>query len=156
MRGSMRPALIGRTLIAATLAMSAAGLVACGESSQEKAKAEVCAARKSISEQVTKLQGLTISTNTLTEAKTGFETIGKELTKIKNAQPNLDPARKEQVEAATKTFQTQISSLAAGIATSLGSGSLSSALTNAEPQLKAALTQLGTDYKSALEPINCS
>jgi hypothetical protein len=152
----MRSALIGRTLVAATLAMSAAGLVACGESSQEKAKAEVCSARKSISEQVTKLQGLTISTNTLTEAKAGFETIGKELTKIKNAQPNLEPARKEQVEAATKTFQAQISSLAAGIASSLGSGSLSSALTNAEPQLKAALTQLGTDYKSALEPINCS
>ena len=152
----MRAALIGRTLIAATLAMSAAGLVACGESSQEKAKAEVCSARRSISEQVTKLQGLTISTSTLTEAKAGFEAIGKELTKIKNAQPNLEPARKEQVEAATKTFQTQISSLAAGIASSLGSGSLSSALTNAEPQLKAALTQLGTDYKSALEPINCS
>ena len=152
----MRSALIGRGLVAATLAMSAAGLVACGESSQEKAKAEVCSARKSISEQVTKLQGLTISTNTLTEAKAGFETIGKELTKIKNAQPNLEPARKEQVEAATKTFQAQISSLAAGIASSLGSGSLSSALTNAEPQLKAALTQLGTDYKSALEPINCS
>ena len=152
----MRLALIGRSLVAATLALSAAGLVACGESAQEKAKAEVCAARKSISEQVTKLQGLTISTNTLTEAKTGFETIGKELTKIKNAQPNLDPARKEQVEAATKTFQTQISSLAAGIATSLGSESLSSALTNAEPRLKAALTQLGADYRSALEPISCS
>jgi len=152
----MRSAFFGRALVAATLAMSAAGLVACGESAQEKAKAEVCAARKSISEQVTKLEGLTISTNTLTEAKTGFETIGKELTKIKNAQPNLEPARREQVEAATKTFQAQLSSLVSGIASSLGSGSLSSALTNAEPKLKAALTQLGNDYKSALEPISCS
>jgi hypothetical protein len=152
----MRSALLGRTVAAATLAFSAAGLLACGESAQDKAQAEVCSARKIISEQVTKLQGLTISTNTLTEAKAGFETIGKELTKIKNAQPNLEPARKEQVQAATKTFETQIGSLAAGVASSLGSGSLSSALTNAEPQLKAAVTQLANDYKSALEPISCS
>ena len=152
----MTSAFVARTLAAATLALSGVGLVACGESAQEKASAEVCSARKNINEEITKLQGLTISTNTLNEAKAGFEAIGKDLTKIKDAQPNLEPARKEHVEAATKTFQAQLSSLAAGIASSLGSGSLSSALTNAEPQLKAAVTQLANDYKSALEPISCS
>ena len=41
----------------------------------------------------------------LTEAKTSIEAIGKSVTKIKEAEPNLEPAVKEQVEAGTKSFQ---------------------------------------------------
>jgi len=151
----MRSRLLSRTFAVAALGLSVTGLTACGESAEEKASKQVCSARNNISEEITKLQGLTISTNTLNEAKAGFETISNDLKKIKEAQPNLAPARKEQIETATKTFQSQLSTMAAGLASSLGSGSLSSALANAEPQLKAALTQLATDYKQALAPISC-
>ena len=148
--------LLSRSLVTVSVAVAALALAGCGESSEEKANKQVCSARSNISEQITKLQALTISTNTLTEAKDGFEAITKDLTKIKEAQPDLSPARKEQISSATQTFEAQLGSLAGGLATSLTSGNLTSALANAEPKLKAALTQLASDYKQALAPISCS
>src|SRR5262245_66129916 len=91
------------------LAMVLAGtlaLAACGESKQEKAIAQVCSARGEIKKQITKLEGLTISSNTVNEAKPSFEAIGTQLTKIRDAQPDLEPKRKEQIEPATKTFSS--------------------------------------------------
>ena len=85
----------------------------------------------------------------LSEAKSAVEAIGEDLKKIKDAQPNLAPARKEQVEKATETFQKQLSSTVTALSSGLS-------LSNAESQVKAALTQLGNSYKQTLAPINCS
>jgi hypothetical protein len=68
--------------VAAALLLGALALAACGESAQDKAHAQVCDARKAISEQVTKLQGLTLSSSTVDEAKSGLESIGTELKKM--------------------------------------------------------------------------
>ena len=129
---------------------------ACGESAEEKAKAEVCGARNEISKQATKLEGLTLSASSVTEAKTGFEAIGKELTKIKNAQSKLSPERKQQVQSATESFSKELSTLASSLASSLGSGNLEAELKNAGPQVKSALTRLAASYEQALAPISCS
>jgi hypothetical protein len=131
------------------LLLSALVLAGCGESSQEKAKAQVCEARTDISKQVKTLSGLTISTNVLTEAKTGLEAISSDLTKIKDAQPNLEPARKAQIEAATQTFGTQVTSIVTGLVSN-------PSLSNAEKQLKSSLTQFANSFEQALAPINCS
>ena len=138
------------------LLLSVTLIAACGQSAEEKAKAEVCSARTEISNQISKLQGLTLSSNTVNEAKASFEVIGKQLTKIKDAQPNLSPARKEQVQAATNAFESQLTAIASGVASSLPAGGLESALKGAEPKIKSALSALAADYKSALAPINCS
>jgi hypothetical protein len=129
--------------------MSAIAFEACGESAEEKAKAQVCDARSDISKQIATLTTLPISTSALTEAKTGVEAIGKDLKKIKDAQPDLAPGRKEQVEKATETFQKQLDSTLSGITSGLS-------LANAESQLKTAVTQLGNSYKQTLAPISCS
>ena len=146
----------GRTAAVAALLLSVVALAACGESAQDKAKAQVCAARADINTQITKLENLQISTNLLNEGKAGFEAINADLKKIKAAQPNLEPARKEQVEAATKTFETQLSTITAGVAAKLTSGNPLSAISSAGPEIKSAVTQLATDYKQALAPISCS
>jgi Tfp pilus assembly protein PilP len=138
------------------LALSVLVLTACGESKEEKAKAQVCNARKAISEEVTKLQGLTISSTTIEEAKKGVESIGDQLGKIKEAQPNLEPKRKEEVEAASKRFGEQLKGIATGVVSTIAAGGASeAALKAAEPKLKVALETLGQDYASALAPINC-
>jgi hypothetical protein len=124
-------------------------LASCGESSQEKAKAQVCAARSDISKEVKKLSELTLSTSILTEAKSGVEAIGKDLTTIKNAQPDLEPARKEQVQAATRTFESQINSILSELVSK-------PSLSKLETQLKSSLTQLASSYEKALAPLNCS
>ena len=140
---------LGRT--SALLALLLAGLVlaGCGESSEEKAKAQVCSAKSDISKQVTMLGELTLSTSILTQAKDGLEAIGSDLTKIKDAQPNLEPARKQQIEAATRTFESQVTSIITGLVSN-------PSLSNAEKQLKASLTQYAKSFEKVLQPINCS
>jgi outer membrane murein-binding lipoprotein Lpp len=124
-------------------------LAGCGESSEEKAKAQVCTAKSDISKQVKTLSELTISTNLLTQAKDGLEAIASDLTTIKDAQPNLAPARKEQISSATHTFEAQVSSIITGLVSN-------PSLSNAEKQLKASLTQYAKSFERALAPINCS
>lgn len=124
-------------------------LASCGESSQEKAKAQVCQARSAISKEVRKLSELTLSTSILTEAKNGVEAIGKDLTTIKNAQPDLEPARQEQVKAATQTFESQINSILSELVSK-------PSLSKLETQLKSSLTQLASSYEKALAPLDCS
>jgi Tfp pilus assembly protein PilP len=136
--------------------ISVCALAACGESAQDKAKADVCAARTEISKQITKLQGLTLSSSAVNEAKSSVELIGKELKKMKDAQPNLDSARKQQVGAATKTFEDEFKKIASEVTSTVSSGSLSSSLAAAGPKLKSAVTALASSYRQALAPINCS
>jgi Tfp pilus assembly protein PilP len=133
----------------AALLLSVFVLAACGESAQEKAKSQVCSARTEISKEITAITELKVSTNVVSEAKTHLEAITKDLSKIKSAQSNLAPARKEQVEAATHTFTTEFSSIVTGLSSNLS-------LTNAEAHLKTAVAQLAATYKKALAPISCS
>lgn len=109
----------------------------------------MCEARSDISKQVKALSELTLSLNVLSEAKIGVEAIGKDLTKIKDAQPSLEPARKEQVQAATRTFEAQINSILSELTSK-------PSLSKLETQLKSSLTQLASGYEKAIAPLNCS
>jgi hypothetical protein len=140
---------VRKTLVIVVLLLGALVLAGCGESAQEKATAQVCQARSDISEQVKMLSELTISTSVLSQGKAGLDAIGKDLTKIKEAQPNLEPARKEQIQAATSTFQTQVTSILTGLVSN-------PSLSNAEKQLKSSLTQFAASFAQALAPVNCS
>ena len=148
---------VARLVAGIAVIVAAVGLVACGESAQEKATAQVCKARNDISTQIKKLEGLTLSTSVVTEAKTSVEAIHGDLNKIKDAQPDLAAPRKEQVEAATDKFTQTLTSLASNVGKlALSSGGSGAALSSAETGLKSALSQLGSSYKEALAPISCS
>ena len=138
----------GKTTLLVGLLVGALTLASCGESSEEKAKAQVCQARSDISKQVKKLSELTLSVNAPGEAKTGLEAIAKDLTTIKDAQPSLEPARREQVEAATQAFETQINSILSELTSK-------PSLSKLETQLKSSLSQLVASYEKALAPLNC-
>lgn len=138
-----------QSLVAIASLLSVFVLASCGESSQEKATAEVCKARADISTQVTKLSELTLSPSVVTEAKSGVEAIGKDLTTIKNAQPDLEPARRQQVEAATRTFESQVDALLSEVTSK-------PSLSKLETQLKSSLKQLAGGYEKALAPLDCS
>jgi hypothetical protein len=137
--------------VTAVVALLLAGLVlaGCGESSQEKAKAQVCSSRSDIQKQVKTLSELTLSTSVLSQAKEGLDAIGSDLTKIKEAQPNLEPARKQQIETATRAFESQVSSIITGFVSN-------PSLSNVEKQLKSSLTQYAKSFEKVLAPINCS
>jgi hypothetical protein len=145
---------LGRSAGIAALSVIALSLVACGESSQEKAAKQVCSATSEITKQVQKLETLPISSSFLTEVKAGGEAIGKSLKEIKDAAPNLETARKEEFESATRSFQIELASLLATTISSSSSGE--AALKSAEPKIKASLNTLATDYKKAFEALKCS
>ena len=136
------------TLALIVVSCGAFALSACGESKEDKAKKQVCGARSDISKQIDSLKTLTISTSTPDDVKSALNTIKGDLSKIKDAQPDLAPDRKEQVQTATKTFESQLQQIVPSTVNGLS-------VTNAKTQIQSAVTSLEAAYKQALEPINC-
>jgi Tfp pilus assembly protein PilP len=149
----MKPSLSSLALLkptaAVALTLSVLVLGACGESSEEKAKAQVCDARADISKQVDTLTSLTITTASVAQVKTGVEAIVADVKKIKDEQSKLDPARKEEVQSANEAFAAEVTKIVSGIASDLS-------ISNAEAHLKTAVSQLAAGYKKTLAPISCS
>jgi Tfp pilus assembly protein PilP len=123
-------------------------LTGCGESKQEQAKKSVCSARSDIKSKVSTLQAITPSIATLPQIKTEVTAIVDDLKKIKSAQGDLAPARKQQVQQATQTFEKQAESVLSNLTSSFS-------LSGAATQLEAALRQLATSSAQALAPIEC-
>jgi ABC-type glycerol-3-phosphate transport system substrate-binding protein len=140
----------------AALLLSALGLAACGESSSEKATKQVCSATSEISTQIKKLETLPISSSFPSEAKASVEAIDKSISKIKEAEPNLPTARQEELNAADKAFEAQIATITKDVVSASKSSNLEAALKAAEPQIKASLSTLSSDYKKAFEALKCS
>jgi hypothetical protein len=129
--------------------IAALALGACGESKEDKAKTAVCDARADIGKQVDQLKGLTISTATAGAVQQSLEAINSDLSKIKDAQGDLSDDRRKQVEAANKTFTSQLQSITA----SLGS---STSLSEVKSQLTSALQQLAAAYRQSFARVDCS
>jgi uncharacterized protein YjbJ (UPF0337 family) len=129
--------------------VAAVALGACGESKEDKARKTVCSARADISKQVDQLESLTISTATADEVQQSLEAISSDLSKIKDAQGDLSDDRRQQVEAANKTFTSQVQ----GIVESLGNDT---SLSGAKAQLTSATQQLATAYRQSFARIDCS
>ena len=125
------------------------GLAACGESKQDKAKKSVCSARSDISKQVDQLKSLTPSTVTVEGVQNSLKAIRSDLSKIKDAQGDLSGDRRQQVQDATKTFGSQLQSIA-------GSVVKSTSVSEAKNQLTSALQQLGDAYKQSFARVDCS
>ena len=134
-------------VVLALLACLAVG--ACGQSKQDKAKSTVCDARADISKQVDKLKGLTPSTVTIDGVQSSLKAISSDLSKIKDAQGDLSGDRRQQVQDATKTFTSQLQSIATSVVKS-------TSLSDAKAQLTSALQQLGTAYKQSFARVDCS
>jgi uncharacterized protein YjbJ (UPF0337 family) len=141
----MRPSIA----LASLAAVAALAVGACGESKEDKAQNAVCSARADIGKQVDQLESLTISTATADDVQQSVTAINSDLSKIKDAQGDLSDDRRQQVEAATKTFTSQVQS----IIESLGS---STSLRDAASQLTSATQQLATAYEQTFAPIDCS
>ncbi len=128
------------------LALSLAG---CGESKEAKAEKTVCSAKSEIQTKVDSLKNITPSIATLPQIKTEATAIVDDLKKIKGAQSELAPQRKQQTEEAVKAFEDSVRTTVEHI-------SASTSLSSVESQLKVAVTALATNFKSAFAPVHCS
>jgi uncharacterized protein YceK len=147
--------------VAATLAMSGCGSSSDEPSStpsqkatqapatpQDQASSAVCAARADIQAQVETLTSLTADSANKTSVTSALTAITSDLQKIKDAQADLTPERKQQVQDAVTAFGTQLQTIARQAVTGL-------ATTDAETQAKDAAASLKTAVTQSLEPIDC-
>jgi len=135
-------------LISLVLA-AALGVAACGgQSKEDKAKSQVCDARDDLSKQVSSLKGLTPATITADKVKSSLTSIQDDLKKIANAQGDLNDTRKKQVQDATQTFGSALSSIAGNLGSSLS-------VADAKTQLTTALQQLSTAYQQSFAKVDC-
>jgi hypothetical protein len=148
------PGTFSRLSCMAVLSTMVLGLAACGESSEEKATKQVCAATSEISKQIQKLQALPISSSLPTEIKTSAQAIDKSIGEIESAAPNLETARKEEFDTATSAFKLELAALVATTVASAARGE--AALAGAGPKIKASLSALAGDYRKAFQALKCS
>jgi Tfp pilus assembly protein PilP len=136
---------------ATTILLGVALLVAagCGQSSEDKAKKQVCNARSDLQLQINDLKNLTLSTVSADGVKSSLSSIKDDLQQIKDAQGNLNADRKSQVQQATQTFESQVKSIVQSVGSST-SGS------DAKTQLQSATQQLVASYQQSLAKVDCS
>jgi hypothetical protein len=135
-------------LIAAAL-LAAGTVSACGESDQEKAQTKVCDARADIQSQVDTLKGLPVSPDSVDKATASLQAMRGSLNEIADAQADLDPDRKQEVQTAVKTFGDQVRTAAAGAVSSGATG-------DAAASIRTAADQLATSFGESFQPIDCS
>ena len=117
-------------------------------SPQDEASNTVCAARADIQAQVKTLASLTAENASNTSVTAALSAITNDLRKIKDAQADLTPERKQQVQDAVTSFGTQLQDIAKQAVAGLASG-------DAETQAKDAAASLKTAVSESLQPIDC-
>lgn len=143
--------------VAAAIAVGALALTGCGESAEEKATAQVCSSTKAIKAQFTKLGELQLTSKAPEEVKSILHVVEQEVAKIKESTSNLSEASKAPVQAAQNSFQTELVTLGASLAsTAKSSGNTEAVLKQAEPEIKSAASTLVASYKQAYESLKCS
>jgi Tfp pilus assembly protein PilP len=138
-----------RSLSAVALLLLTLAAAGCGESAEDKAMADVCAARADISKQVDKLASLTPTTATTTEVRDGLQAVRDDLSNIADARKNLSDDRRKEVEQANTAFAGEVRDTLYEVGTSVS-------IESAGAQLTAAFQQLKTSYGQTFARIDCS
>ncbi len=143
--------------IVAAILLVPIGLAACGESSEEKATAQVCSSTKEIQAQLSKLSSLSLSSKAPEEIKDAASTMQDEASKIKESTQNLPASSKAPVESAQTALQAELAVLAKTlVSTAKSSGNVEAVLKESEPAVKTAVAGLAASYKKAYESLKCS
>jgi uncharacterized protein HemX len=140
------------TRVRHALLLSALGLglafAACGQSDEEKAKADVCDARDDIQANVKELQSLTLGTATTDKVRSSLNAIKDDLAKIADSQGELSGAQKQEVQKANDAFKSKVKAVGKDLGQSVS-------IEDAAKQLKSDFAELATTYEQSFAPIDC-
>ena len=118
------------------------------ESAQDRAASQVCGARDDIQTQVQTLSSLSAGSATKTDVTSALRAIQTDLQKMTDAQPDLAPERKQQVQDATTAFGTQLKDILKQAVAGLSKADAKTQAADAAASLKSAV-------KESLQPIAC-
>lgn len=94
-------------------------------------------------------EGQALSAETPDKVQDAFASIGDDVQNIKDAQGELNDERKQQVQAAVESFESQVRSVSSELGSDLSRE-------NAKTQLKSATTELSDGLRKAFQPVDCS
>jgi hypothetical protein len=117
-------------------------------SAQDQAASQVCSARKDIQAQAETLTTLSEGSATKAGVTSALTAVKSDVQKIKAAQPDLAPERKQQVQDAVTTFESQLKTIVQDAVAGLLTSDAKTQATNAAASLKSAV-------KESLQPIQC-
>ncbi len=117
-------------------------------SPQDQAASDVCAARADIETQVDTLATVGTGDATRNDVTSALTAIGANLQKIKTAQADLTPERKQQVQDAVTAFETQLQAVVRQAAADRSKDDAKAQAADAAASLKTAVTE-------SLQPIDC-
>jgi hypothetical protein len=117
-------------------------------SAQEQAATQVCNARDGVQTQVQTLSSLSAGSATKAAVTSALGAITTDVQKMKDAQPDLAPERKRQVQDAATASGTQLKDIVRQTAAGLWK-------TDAQTQAKTAAASLESAVEESLLPIQC-
>lgn len=124
-------------------------IAGCGDSQEDQAMADVCAARDDITKQVDELKNLTVTTATTDAVSEGLQAIRDDLSTIGDATAQLSDERRDEVETANDEF-------AAAVRETLRSVGTSVSVADASSQVKTAFSDLESTYRSTFGQLDCT
>ena len=137
-----------RTIVILAL-LSAALLVACGESEEEKAQDRVCDMRADIEKRVDDLAGLTITTASIEDVTNNLKAIRDDLETIAAERGDLAPEQRDAVEQAANNFRSELETVGKDVVSGTASGE------EAGARIGSALDQLAQSFRKAYGPVDC-
>ena len=138
----------GESTPAAAPTKAPASATEAAASAQDQAARQVCTARADIQTQVDTLTTLSAGSATKADVTSTLDAITTDLQKIKDAQTDLSPERKQQVQDATTAFGTQLKDIVRETVAGLATTDAKTQAENAAASLKSAVTE-------SLQPIDC-
>jgi hypothetical protein len=120
-----------------------------GDSQEERAQADVCAARADISKQVDQLQGLTATTFTADAVRENLRAIQDDVQTIEGARDRLASDNRDEIASANDDFKASVRETASDAGRSIS-------LQTARTQLEETFDQLAASYRDTLAKIDCS
>jgi hypothetical protein len=117
-------------------------------SPQDHAASQVCAARADIQAQVETLTTIGTGDATKSDVTAALAAVGTNLQTIKDAQADLTPERKQQVQDATAAFGTQLQTIVREAVAARSKDDAKTQATDAAASLKSAVNE-------SLQPIDC-
>ena len=132
------------------LLASAAVLVGCGESDEEKAQNRVCDARADVERRVDDLADLTFTTASIEQVTTNLKAIRDDLEKIAAEREGLAPEQRREVEQAAERFHSALETTAKEVVSGATSGE------EAGARVGSALDELAKSFREAYGPVDCN
>ena len=139
-------------ILGAVLAVVALGLIVffvTRESSEEKALQAICKSKADIQTRVGDLAATTITNFTLDGFKANVQGINNDVATIRANYKELNPDRKQEIQAANQQFADSVTSTLKSLGTSLS-------IDNATQKLTDAGQQLVSSYRTTLAPVDCA